>query len=223
MSTATATLTIGLGHYKRTGKDTFGNFLVEACRERDPHVTIGKRSFAYKLKQVCHDLYGWAGLRDPEFYETREGEQYREVVLPEIGKSPRQIWIDMGTKAIRENVYEPTWLDYLLKGEHDLDVLVIPDVRFPNEAEAIRESGGVLVKIVRPGYGPGPDIADRALLDYDGWDYVIGGDAGSSESIGRLRVWADRFACWLVGGGPQPEQTPEDRAENLKVEVAADA
>jgi len=223
MSTTTATLTIGLGHYKRTGKDTFANFLLQACRERDPRFTVGKRSFAYKLKQVCHDLYGWAGLREPEFYETPDGEQYREVVLPEIGKSPRQIWIDMGTKAIRENVYEPTWLDYLLKGQHDLDVMVIPDVRFPNEAEAIRESGGVLVKIVRPGYGPGPDVADRALLGYDGWDYVIGGDAGSSESLSRLRVWADRFACWLVGGGSRPEQTAEDRAENLKVEVAADA
>ena len=219
MTTATATLIIGLGAYRRVGKDTFGNFLIEACRERDPNFAIGKRSFAYKLKQVCHDLYSWAGLREPEFYETREGEQYREVVLRQIGKSPRQIWIDMGTKTVREHVYEPTWLDYLLKGQHDLDVLVIPDVRFPNEAEAIREAGGVLVKIVRPGFGPGPDVADRALLDYEGWDYVIGGDAGSSESLSRLRVWADRFACWLVGGGPRPEQTPEDRATNLSVET----
>ena len=223
MSTTTETLIIGLGAYRRVGKDTFGNFLIEACRERDPSFAIGKRSFAYKLKQVCHDLYGWAGLREPEFYETREGEQYREVVLPGIGKSPRQLWIDMGTKAIREHVYEPTWLDYLLKGRHDLDVLVIPDVRFPNEAEAIRIAGGVLVKIVRPGFGPGPDVADRALLGYDGWDYVIGGDAGSSESLSRLRVWADRFACWLIGGGPRPEQSPEDRAENLKAEVTTDA
>jgi hypothetical protein len=223
MSTTTATLTIGLGHYRRVGKDTFANFLVEACRERDPKFAIRKRSFAYKLKQVCHDLYGWAGLREPEFYETLEGEKHREVVLPEIGKSPRQIWIDMGTKAVRQHVYEPTWLDYLLKGQHDLDVMVIPDVRFPNEAEAIREAGGVLVKIVRPGFGPGPDVADRALLGYDGWDYVIGGDAGSSESIGRLRVWADRFARWLVSGEARPEQSPEDRSENLTVEVATNA
>ena len=168
-------------------------------------------------------MYGWAGLREPEFYESREGEQYREVVLPKIGKSPRQIWIDMGTKAVRRHVYEPTWLDYLLKGQHNLDVMVIPDVRFPNEAEAIRKSGGVLIKVVRPGYGPGPDVADRALLGYDGWDYVIGGDAGSSESLARLRVWADRFARWLVGGEPRPNQTPENRAENLKAEVFNDA
>ena len=210
MSTTT-TLTIGLGHYKRTGKDSFANFLLQACRERDPGFAIGKRSFAYKLKQIYQELYGWAGLREPEYYETVEGEQYREIVLPEIGKSPRQIWIDMGTKAVRRHVYEPTWLDYLLKGQHDLDVMVIPDVRFTNEAEAIRKSGGVLVKVVRPGYGPGPDVADRALLDYDGWDYVIGGDAGSSESLSRLRIWADYFARWLVGGEPRPEQSSEDR------------
>lgn len=223
MSTTTATLTIGLGHYRRVGKDSFANFLLQACRERDPGFSIGKRSFAYKLKQVCHELYGWAGLREPEFYETLDGEKYREVVLPEIGKSPRQIWIDMGTKAIRRHVYEPTWLDYLLKGQHDLDVMVIPDVRFPNEAEAIRESGGVLIKIVRPGYGPGPDVADQALLGYDGWDYVIGGDTGSSESLPMLRVWADRFARWLVCGKSRPKQTPEDRADNLKAEIVTDA
>ena len=223
MSTKTATLTIGLGHYRRVGKDSFANFLIEACRERDPSIVIGKRSFAYKLKQVCHELYGWAGLREPEFYESREGEQYREIVLPEIGKSPRQIWIDMGAKAVRRHVYEPTWLDYLLKGQHDLDVMVIPDVRFPNEAEAIRKSGGVLVKVVRPGFGPGPDVADRALLGYDGWDYVIGGDAGSSESLSRLRIWADCFARWLVGGESRPEQSSEDRAANLKAEIATDA
>ena len=81
----------------------------------------------------------------------------------------------------------------------------------------------MLVKVVRPGYGPGPDVADRALLGYEGWDYVIGGDAGSSESLSRLRVWADRFALSLVGGGARPEQTPEDRAENLKVETDRDA
>ena len=223
MSTKTATLTIGLGHYKRTGKDSFANFLLQACRERDPKFAIGKRSFAYKLKQICHELYDWAGLREPEYYETVEGEQYREIVLPEIGKSPRQIWIDMGTKAVRRNVYEPTWLDYLLKGQHDLDVMVISDVRFPNEAEAIRKSGGVLVKVVRPGYGPGPDMADRALLGYDGWDYVIGGDAGSSESLSRLRIWADCFARWLVGGESRPEQSSEDRAANLITEIATDA
>ena len=214
-----ATQTIGLGHYRRVGKDSLVDFLLQACRERDPRLAIEKRSFAYKLKQICHELYGWAGLREPEFYETTEGAKLREVVLPEIGKSPRQIWIDMGTRAVRQQVYEPTWLDYLLKGRHDLDVMIVPDTRFPNEAEAIKQAGGVLVKVVRPGYGPGPDVADRALLGYDGWNYVIGG----SGSLVELRFWADKLAVWLIGGGPRPEQARKEREDNLAVEAVQNA
>ncbi|REJ65616.1 MAG: hypothetical protein DWQ31_16890 [Planctomycetota bacterium] len=222
----TATVTIGIGHYKRVGKDTFGNYLIQACYERDVNLVVQKRSFAYKLKQVCHELYGWAGLREPEFYETSEGAQLREVVLPAIGKTPRQIWVDFGTKAVRDQVYEPTWLDYLMKGQHELDVMLVTDTRFRNEADAIKQAGGYLVKVVRPGYGPGPKLVgdppvrnpDRELLGYDGWDYVIGGSGKLSE----LRRWSDRFAVWLTGSGPRPEQDASERARNLAAEVVED-
>ena len=75
-----------------------------------------------------------------------------------------------------------TWLDYLLKSNLSTDVLIVPDVRFPNEADAIKAAGGVTIKIVRPGYGPRKTVADRALLGYDGWDYVLG-DGGTMESL----------------------------------------
>jgi hypothetical protein len=180
---------IGLGHYRRVGKDTFANFLLEECAASG--VKAEKGSFAYKMKQICHDLYAWAGLREPEFYETPEGAALREVPLA-FGKSPRQIWIDMG-QSVRSEVYDSTWLDYLLKKPRD-GHLIIPDVRFPNEAEAIRQQGGILIKIVREGFGPGPDVADQALIGYQGWDYVIGG------SLASLSDWAHLLALSLKGG-----------------------
>ena len=57
---------IAIGHYRRVGKDTFANSLVEKARQLDPRLRVGKRSWAWKLKQICHELYAWAGLREPE-------------------------------------------------------------------------------------------------------------------------------------------------------------
>jgi hypothetical protein len=215
MNDTMSTLFIGLGHYSRTGKDTFANYLVAALRERAPHLRVLKRSFAWKLKQITYELYAWAGMQPPEHYETKEGEKDRDVVLPALGMTPVQVWVQFGTKAIREQVYAATWLDYLLKTKHDADVLIIPDCRFPNEADAIKAAGGVAIKIVRPDYGPRKTVADRALLGYDGWDYVLG-DRGSMEALDEA---AQPFAEWIMGNRPKPVQTPEAREKALAVEV----
>jgi hypothetical protein len=189
---------VGLGHYKRTGKDTFANALVASLYGRQPTLKVIKRSLAWKLKQICFELYAWAGLREPEFYETPEGERLREVVLPAIGKSPRQIWIDFGTPAVREKVYDRTWLDYLFKSKHDADIVIVPDVRFLNEITTMETMNAALIKVVRPGYGPGKNRPDRELLGYRGWHNVIG-EEGTMQSLQR---WADRYAAWITGGEP---------------------
>jgi hypothetical protein len=177
---------------------TFANALIAKTHERLPSLRIGKLSWAWKLKQICHELYAWAGLREPEFYETEPGASLREVVLPIINKSPRQIWIDFGTPAVREKVYEDTWVDYVLKNEHPYDVLIIPDTRFLNEAGAVMAQGGELLKVVRPGFGPGfgpgPNRPDRELLGYKGWTNVF----GETGQLRDLLMWADRYASWLA-------------------------
>ena len=208
------TLVIGLGHYSRTGKDTFANYLIALLGKHAPQVRVLKRSLAWKLKQVTHELYAWAGIQPPEHYETREGEKDRDIVLPALSMTPVEVWVAFGTKAVRNNVYDRTWLDYLLKSNLSTDVLIVPDVRFPNEADAIKAAGGVTIKIVRPGYGPRKTVADRALLGYDGWDYVLG-DGGTMES---LNLAARPFAAWAAGEADRPIQTSAERAQSLTVE-----
>lgn len=191
---------IGLGHYSRTGKDTFANALVQNLRDRHPNVRVAKIPFAWKLKMVCYELYSWDGLMPPEFYDTPEGEPLREVPLPTIGLTPVQIWVAMGTPAVRDNVWQTTWIDYLLKTDHSLDVLVIPDVRFPNEVQAIKDRGGHIIKVVRPGYGPRKTVADRQLVGFYDWDNLIGADG----NISTLREWGRIYADLLATDGGLP-------------------
>lgn len=207
---------LGLGHYSRTGKDTFANAVIERL-QKHTDLKASKIPFAWKLKQICHELYAWDGMREPEFYDTPDGEKYRDIKLPTIGKTPVEIWVAMGTPAIREQVYQPTWIDYLLKSDLGLDVLVVPDVRFPNEVSAIKDLGGTLIKIVRPGYGPRNTVADQALVGFTGWDYVF----GAHGDINMLRLEASYIASCLADMKDWPSQTSEQIAAALAVEKRA--
>ncbi len=191
---------LGIGHYSRTGKDTFANALVTILREMGI-VRVGRRSFASKLKEVTHELYAWAGLQDEAYYNDPAHEHERDVKLPALDLTPVEVWVQFGTPAVREQVYDGTWIDYLLRTDHNLDVMIIPDVRFPNEIQAIREAGGYLTKIVRDGYGPKMTVADLALLYYTKWDNVIGDrPAGVVDGIKNLQHWAARYAACIVRG-----------------------
>lgn len=203
---------IGLGHYSRTGKDSLANRIVDGCQKRG--LKAAKMPFAWKLKQIAHDLYAWDGLREPEFYDTPEGEKFRDIVLPTIGKTPVQLWVDIGTPAFRDQVYKDTWIDFVLRGDHGVDVLIIPDTRFVNECDAVREAGGLIAKVVRPGFGPRPTVADRALVGWGGWDYVVGG-SGKMEELGE---WAERFSDYLAGYTGRPYQPMHTRIAAQDVE-----
>lgn len=78
----------------------------------------------------------------------------KEQIIPWIGKSPRQMLQTLGTEWGRQSVSESIWIDICLRAarqahEEGLSV-VIDDVRFANEAEAIAREGGVVWRVERP-------------------------------------------------------------------------
>lgn len=162
---------IAFGHRKRVGKDTCAKFAMSEIKIRYPKVRIKKVGFADKVKDIAHQLYGWAGLKGADYYEQHEEE--REIVLPAIGKTPRQVWIGVGN-GIRSAVgYDGTWFDYVINTYKDLDYLIISDLRFVGEAEAIRKVGGILVRVDCPWSPKVEDGADEALAAYNHWTTEI--------------------------------------------------
>lgn len=202
---------IGIGHYAGTGKDTFADMLLDKLDNKDVRAAI--TSLADGLKEFCADLFYWTrSLGEGDYYDQPENREKKEEVIPALGKSPRQIWIEVGNK-MRE-VYPDVWIDYVLK---DVDIhtyghLIIPDVRFPNEVERIKSLGGKLVLMQRPGVEPGADVSDRALLGYDGWDYTI-----TNTSLKSLGDWADMFAACVAGEAEWPKQVMPHTATPLSL------
>lgn len=167
---------IAFGHRKRVGKDTSARFLISDLRLRMHGKKIVKAGFADKVKDVAHQIYGWAGLREGDFYEDDRNAHLREVVLPLIGKTPRQLWIGVGNGVRAATGYDGTWLDYLLNATV-ADVLVLKDLRFPAEADGVLAKGGWVYKIVKPDEPEVTDGADEPLANYDRWTGVIDNDS----------------------------------------------
>lgn len=120
---------IGLVGRARSGKDTVAKMI--------PSYQI--RRIAQPIKDSLKCLYGW---------DNRHIEgPYKEVIDPHVKKSPREAMIETAERVKRESGQD--FFIKMLLDTWDGKNLVIPDVRFQNEIDAIRKYGGILVKINR--------------------------------------------------------------------------
>lgn len=177
---------IGLMGQKRSGKDTvaihlvgrhgfarvaFADRLKKAALDLDPFVGMvpmrGNLSpiEPTRLKDVV-DYWGWEQAKEiPEVRRT----------LQRLGVAMRHVQVDVWVNA--------TMIDAARAG----DDVVVTDVRFPNEATAIRKFGGYLVRVDRPGL---PD--DDGHVSEHAWrsitpDYVVNNDGDLEHLAEEVR------------------------------------
>ena len=105
----------------------------------------------------------------------------------------------LGTDGLRTGLHENTWVNALMadyEGTYDLDTdrttypnWIITDTRFPNEAEAIKNAGGIVIRIDRPGVTAVNAHPSETALDNWKFDHKImnGSDLTSLLfSVGNL-------------------------------------
>ena len=166
---------VGLGYEARTGKDSVADYLVAR------HGFV-KRPFAASLKGACREIFHFTDAQlDGTDKETRD---------PYWDKSPRSILQYLGTDVLRRHFSPNLWvhsLDRWLQLNPQHKRIVIPDVRFANEAAYINMSGGILVRCVCLD-GPkleGPAAAhssENALASFE-WPHTIGAKFGDLAKL----------------------------------------
>ena len=110
-------------------------------------------SFARPLKDACASIFSWP--RDLLDGVTPSSRKWRETPdafwSTHLGReiTPRGAMQWLGTDVVRETLHEDVWLLSLLKRTEDELSVVITDVRFSNEIRAIKERGGVIVRVKR--------------------------------------------------------------------------
>ncbi|MGW2419791.1 deoxynucleotide monophosphate kinase family protein [Streptomyces sp. NPDC001709] len=174
---------IGLAGAARSGKDSAAQALLDAGWSR--------RAFADKVRDI---LYAMNPVLDEPSYSDGfttlryEVDQYGWDAAKETYPEVRRYLQRLGTEGGRGVLGENVWVDALFRDFTTWGATVITDVRFPNEAEAIRAHGGLVVAIERPGQEPireAGHVSENALAGYL-FDDVIRNDGTLAQLHDRV-------------------------------------
>jgi hypothetical protein len=187
---------VGLCGAAGSGKDTAG----EALEEVFGYV---KHRYAGTLKLLLNTMFGWS-MSDWDDLEWKEAPN-----AASFGHSPRYLAQTLGTEWGRGTVHEDIWVEVAMRKAHEArDQLlraggmkqymkmsgasfdpVFVDVRFPNEARAIRDRGGILIFLETNGEHNGTLLPEHESEAWLRWlrifaDVVVTvkwGDPGSTK------------------------------------------
>jgi len=171
---------IGISGKKRRGKDDLADHPVQ-------YLDYEHDYFARPIKQIARIVYG--------FNSRQLYGDLKEVTDPFWDVTPRRVMQKIGGELFRDQVCDDIWVRSLLKRVQGKNV-VVSDLRYQNEAQALKEKGAFLIRIEaneRVPYnssslktwacqwmpsltswcGPEYHPSETELDDYDGWDVVI--------------------------------------------------
>lgn len=190
---------IGISGQIRNGKDTVGKmvqfctvvedelpYVNSFCDKAQPGDTVVNspfqtRKFADKLKKYVADLIGCtiADLENQDFKNSELGPEWLVRGKP---LTVRELLIRVGNDS-REFVHPDIWINALFSSYKEGDRWIITDLRYPNEYERIKQLGGLVVRVNRPGITKIDHISETALNKHQ-FDYVFE-NTGSLDGLFR--------------------------------------
>lgn len=185
----------GWGEFNVTRQDE--PFTEWAEHNMWPYVKV--YSFADHLKWICIKLFDipfeccfGTDEQKNQVQEHLLWENMPGVLLKPQAAGPmtaREFMQYFGTDVMRK-MYEPIWVNACIKKiqQEQSGLAIIADVRFPNEAKAIEQAGGKVVRLTREVHEDNHS-SEVALDDYPFTDYID----NKIESIDVLMVKVKQF------------------------------
>lgn len=162
---------VGITGLKGSGKTTVAKFIQQ-------EYGLPLKNFADPLKEAAKKIFL---LDDDQLHD-----QYKkEKVDPDWGMSPREMLQQLGTDVARQ-IDEDVWVKNMKKRLRNADGAVIGDVRFVNEAKLIKEMGGKILGIDRPGCVPDNHKSEMEM--FARWDEIV--DVTISNSSDKTALYA---------------------------------
>lgn len=156
--------------------------------------------FADKLKECVAIMIGCKreDLENREFKETPLGPEWQTEGSLEPS-TPRKVLTQLGTELVRKNIHTNAWVnatmaDYVHTNKiisykevdptYAMPNWLITDVRFPNEAQSIKDRNGIIIRVIRA-VDFKPEVGELVWINYVN-DWYLGEYVGMSKHVPRF-------------------------------------
>lgn len=154
--------------------------------------------FADPFKQFIKELLMQGGATEPMAQRMVEGDLKEEPIAALGGRTVREMLQTMGSDWGRNTIHPDLWMSVAMrKVDANLQAglsVVIDDLRFPNEYEAVAARGGHFVRVLRAGAPSYRGHASEGLLD----SYPMNIFHNNAD-LAQLRLDAERLPGLLRG------------------------
>lgn len=128
----------------------------------------------------------------PQFVAAHREIQDRPGLTAVTVRRILQWWGTEYRRAQDPDYWTKAWARKISQYDPNTTHILIDDVRFINELNSIKEQGGLIVKIERPGFnGANNHASETALDDYRDWDAVIRNDGTLEQFYVKVNALAD--------------------------------
>jgi hypothetical protein len=179
----------GWGEFDISRKDAA--FTEYAEHSMWPYVKL--YSFADELKRICIELFNipFECVYGTDEQKNQVQKHLRWENMPGSDMAgpmtARQFMQYFGTDTCR-NMYQPIWVNSCIKKiqREQSQLAIIADVRFGNEAKAIEEAGGKLVRLTRNIYNDNHS-SEVALDNYPFTNYIDNSDTNIDDLTVKVK------------------------------------
>jgi hypothetical protein len=190
---------IGISGKIGSGKDTFAELLAEQLRDK-----VERHALSDKLRLITEIV---SGIRMTTTHEANKPfcneirnytQDQKNIVIKQFDKTIGETLQLVGTDLFRDNYDTDIWVKSLFNEEldnklNDGKIIVVPDVRFVNEADYILQEGGYLIRLEGDPMGVRENslrdlnhISETNLDDYTNFSKVIYNDKKDIEVLKKI-------------------------------------
>lgn len=163
------------------------------------------KKFAGKLKTIASLLTGVPVemFEDQEFkkqFMPDEWNYFNTTYLEDVGRidhhhqmTYREFLQKLGTEAMRNVLHTDVWVNALFSDVSSEDNIIITDMRFLNEYEAVKKRKGITIRVVRPIHALSQENncgllhSSETSLDDVEFDYTIVNDSTIEDLIEKVK------------------------------------
>jgi len=163
-------------------------------KEEVKNSSLGEEWNKWKLEENCAVFPLFNTKEEAERAYAKEMfnygfSAYFKPKIVDTSLTVRELLQRLGTEAVRENIHRNAWVNATMCNYKAEDKWIITDTRFPNELQAVKDKGGLCIRVDRKSVETGDTHPSETAWRNWNFDYVIDNNGTLDQLVDNVKLF----------------------------------